>query len=321
MLNNNLPLIISDHLRRVHKPLNDVQYSYYLTGLIQGGGIWSPYIPYKKFNGLQLILQDINSGFISYLKKMLKFGDIRLFPLSSESTYSISDPKGLLNIYNLTKDKFEDCGLSPWWPNFEYQWENKDINKDYYIYEGDLINLHNSLSNNLWGLSNIHPNTSSIRSQEFTLPYIYWITGFIDSVVPNTDFKLHLKTYLHDYKDNNELNTNIEYSILIRVWDEEPLLLISQVYGSSVSTLDPDFTPPPALHAGGYNLPYYYINLIFNFAELSLRTLFWHLDQSPLISSKYIQYIKMRKIYRICQRKEHLTKKGLLKILSIWRPY
>ena len=55
------------------------------------------------------------------------------------------------------------------------------------------------------------------------------------------------------------------------------------------------------------------------FPDISIRWIFWQLDKYPLISSKFIKYLKLRKIYRICQRKEHLTKTGLIKILSLWR--
>lgn len=55
------------------------------------------------------------------------------------------------------------------------------------------------------------------------------------------------------------------------------------------------------------------------YPKKKIRSILWYLDKYPLISYKYIKYLKFRKIYRISQRKEHLTKKGVLKILSLWR--
>jgi len=62
-----------------------------------------------------------------------------------------------------------------------------------------------------------------------------------------------------------------------------------------------------------------FLRLKFPFPHLILRRLFFFFDLSPFLSLKFIKYLKFRKIYRICQRKEHLTKKGLFKILSLWR--
>lgn len=42
-----------------------------------------------------------------------------------------------------------------------------------------------------------------------------------------------------------------------------------------------------------------------------------YLDKYSLISTKYIEYLKWRDVYRIIQRKEHLTERGISKILKI----
>jgi hypothetical protein len=42
-----------------------------------------------------------------------------------------------------------------------------------------------------------------------------------------------------------------------------------------------------------------------------------YFDNFNLNTSKYINYLKWRKVYRIVQRKEHLTIKGITKIRKI----
>ena len=58
---------------------------------------------------------------------------------------------------------------------------------------------------------------------------------------------------------------------------------------------------------------YYYGST--NFGEA--RKVIQYFDQYHLQSRKHINYLRWRKVYRLIQNKEHLTEKGLAKILVI----
>lgn len=61
------------------------------------------------------------------------------------------------------------------------------------------------------------------------------------------------------------------------------------------------------------NLTYYYGSTSFAPAAKVIE----YFDKYHLLSSKYVNFFKWRKAYRIIQRKEHLTKKGIGKITKL----
>ena len=58
---------------------------------------------------------------------------------------------------------------------------------------------------------------------------------------------------------------------------------------------------------------FYYGSVNFGSAKKVIN----YFDHFNLLSSKYVNYLKWRKVYRLIQKKEHLTKKGIDKILKI----
>ena len=64
--------------------------------------------------------------------------------------------------------------------------------------------------------------------------------------------------------------------------------------------------------------PGFTFSLILYFPNAKLRKFLKHLDNFPILSYKFTNFLKLRKIYRICQRKEVFHQRGVLKILSLW---
>jgi len=58
---------------------------------------------------------------------------------------------------------------------------------------------------------------------------------------------------------------------------------------------------------------YYYASVRFGSAKKFIN----YFDHFNLLSSKHINYVKWRNVYRLIQEKKHLTKNGINKILKI----
>lgn len=61
----------------------------------------------------------------------------------------------------------------------------------------------------------------------------------------------------------------------------------------------------------------YKLILKFPFGVNEILFIIQYLNNYPFLTSKYSNYLKLRKIYRICQRKENYYHKGLLSIFQI----
>jgi hypothetical protein len=250
-----LPIIISDHLKRERKPVNDNEFALYLAGLIQGCGTWeggksSPHSLILKFHSTDIAL-------VYYLKKKIGYGQVKILPSYKEIHYIIKEPKGVSKVY--------DCATGAT------------------VLEGAVTNSPPHLL--------ISPLTFASSG--------YWLTGFLDGVVHPEGMNLHLRTRI-----GREAAPQGGGRPVVKLKPTETLFELNLGFASSPAHSYAKMWEP---------------RLKVPFPDIKIRWIFWQLDKYPLISSKFIKYLKFRKIYRICQRKEHLTKTGLIKILSLWR--
>ena len=332
-----LPLIITDHLKREHKPVNDTEFAFYLEGLIQGCGTWGVApgmvahrpggkdLIYKSFPAggppgpsaeggaeavggksgtfsqparfLVLKFHSLDIGLVYYLKKKIGYGQIKILPTYKEIHYTIKEPKGVSKVYDWIEGKTAKTAF------------------------GGAANPPSTRA-----LGWVGEEATRVEDAR-----AYWLTGFLDGAARPEDVNLHLRTWIggdgpltHTPARPTEIlfELNLNLAGLARQIIEESgraagsgaagislLNLIWNAGGGSgaASNLNKQ---PPARPSGRLKVP---------FPDISIRRIFWQLDKYPLISSKFIKYLKFRKIYRVCQRKEHLTKTGLIKILSLWR--
>lgn len=64
---------------------------------------------------------------------------------------------------------------------------------------------------------------------------------------------------------------------------------------------------------------HYYLILKYSFGQKEIKFILDYLEKFPFKNPKlYVLFFKIRKIYRICQRKENYYHKGILKILRIF---
>lgn len=348
-----LPMIISDHLKRERKPVNDTEFAGYLTGLLIGNkiaikkiqevtqcSIEGKFHEIKTTSNIIIKLHSTDIGLAYYLKKKIKYGQVKILPTYKVIYYSIKEAKGISKIYELVS-----------------------------LVSGDKSQV-------LLGAKGGSPEKCMKRSQkspEGIKEIGYGFTGFLDSIVGPEDIGIHFKTKIetrltggpfgdHSYsaswinlrkadmvniksKDNHEVSTGY----LKGGHTKDGILCSSAQANNNNKPTEPIFevnikSPPLVFnhfHTGeiwlGANnksdgdsgfrsalkreiseeTPLMRIKV--SFPNKKIRRLIWQLDNYPLISSKFIKYLKYRKIYRICQRKEHLKKTGLIKILSLWR--
>ncbi len=127
---------------------------------------------------------------------------------------------------------------------------------------------------------------------KFYLNSNHWLTGFSDA---NGSFVINLENSKSHVTD---LSLRLEFKIKQNT--SELLELIKNIFGGNILYLESEQI-------------FYYNSTNLKSAKLIVD----YFDNFHLNSSKYINYLKWRKVYRIVQRKEYLTIKGIEKIRKI----
>ena len=120
----------------------------------------------------------------------------------------------------------------------------------------------------------------------------YWLAGFSDA-----DGSFQIKTI---NRKGRKFGYEIRLSYQLDQKNNFILQQIKQVLGGSIGYRKNQDT-------------FYYSSVSFGSAKKVIN----YFDHFHLLSSKHINYIKWRNVYRLIQRKEHLTKNGFEKILTI----
>ena len=120
----------------------------------------------------------------------------------------------------------------------------------------------------------------------------YWLVGFTDS-----DASFQVKTL-----KRNDRKFGYEIRLYYQLDQKNRFILdqIKEVFGGSI----------------GYRKSqdsYYYASVSFGSAKNFIN----YFDHFNLLSSKHINYLKWRNVYRLIQEKKHLTKNGIEKILKL----
>jgi len=135
-------------------------------------------------------------------------------------------------------------------------------------------------------------NITILPPTNFYLLSNYWLAGFVDAdgsfVITLANSKTHKSKF------------SVRLEFIIKQKNMELLELIKQTFGGHIYYLKSEEL-------------FYYNSISFKSAKSVIN----YFDKFQLISSKWVNYLKWRKIYRIIQRKEHLTIEGLNKIKHI----
>ena len=146
--------------------------------------------------------------------------------------------------------------------------------------------VNNVLNHNKYTDQNIHFTLDSSKNWDN-----HWLAGFSDA---DASFQIKIIKRITRNKPEIRLNYQID--------QKSDLLLnrIKQYLGGNIGYRKSQDT-------------YYYGSTHFGSAKKVIE----YFDQYHLQSRKHISYLRWRKVYRLIQDKEHLTEKGLSKILKI----
>lgn len=120
----------------------------------------------------------------------------------------------------------------------------------------------------------------------------YWLAGFSDA---NGSFQIKIISR-KDRKQGYEIRLKLQF-------DQKTKFILDLIKEEFAGYL-------------GYRktqATYYFATTSFSSAKEVIN----YFDHYNLLSSKHVNYLKWRKVYRMIQSKEHLTKKGIEKILKI----
>jgi hypothetical protein len=247
--------IISNHVPKHQKPLNNEQLGYYLAGLIDGDGHFS--------NIPQLVITfsspDVSLAY--YIKNRLGFGNVRKISDKNAYIYVVSDKKGILTIINLINGKLR----------MEHR-----INQ---VFNNVLLNK-NFVNENISFTSDDSSNFNN-----------HWLAGFSDA---DASFQIKIVNRINRSKPEIRLNFQVDQK------KEGILILIKDFLGGNIGYRKSQDT-------------YYYGSTSFGSAKNVIN----YFDKFHLQSSKHVSYLRWRKVYRMIQNKEHLTKEGLNKIIIL----
>jgi len=373
----NLPLILRNHLKSQYKPTNKLNWNYYLTGLIQGCGKVSLISNFDKLGyTIDISLEFNDIMLIHSLRDIIGYGKIQRYTHIALINYSIIEPKGLIKLYELTKNKFSLTNLNystfpsplnnlnhlvmPHASVFPYSfksWKPMDLSQ--------MVSTDSKeLTHKPWNDGTLYADIKPLLNYEIISHY--WVSGVLDANIRKGHMQLNIKA-LYPLTENisdlglekekhgsgKYLMSQIMFEIDLINSSYLTLTKVSQIFGLSLVNLNffriINFKIHPidthirsylhnsisearkdGLSQGFKVLNYYKENkqsamnrifashLKFSFPNVNLIKLLNHLDNYPLLTYKFPKFLKFRKIYRICQRKEHFHKSGLLKLLHLW---
>jgi len=244
--------LISDHLKKHIKPQNDIEFGYYLAGLIEGDG----WIGDRRIE-VAFHMDDISSAY--YIKKRIGYGSVLFLKGTNSVRYVLRHSVGLEKIFNLINGKL--LGQ----PKIDQLIKNKYDER----YSRPILPKAN-----------------------FDLLTNHWLAGFADADGSFGIFITKSKTH--------KTRFNITLPFRIKQKYPELLNLVAKSLGGKVYKFNDNIYSYSSINfKNAYNVANYFDN--------------FHL----LNASKFINYLKWRKAYRIIQRKEHLTFEGWTKIRKL----
>ena len=247
--------VISDHVPKHSKPINNQQLGHYLAGLIDGDG------HFCNIPQLVIIFSATDAFLAYYLKASLGFGNVRKVKNKKAYLLVIANKEGILKVINLINGKL------------------RTKNKFYQV-------IDNVLKNTKYSEHNINFTINS--SNDFNN---HWLAGFSDA---DASFQIKVVNSANRTIQEVRLNYQIDQK------NNDILILIKNFIGGHIGYRKSQNT-------------YYYGSTSFG----SAKNIVNYFDEFNLQSKKHISYLRWRKVYRLIQNKEHLTKKGISKIIKI----
>lgn len=151
------------------------------------------------------------------------------------------------------------------------------------------INKYNQVINNV--LSKYSDENLEFKINESSDFFNHWIAGFSDA---DASFQIKIITI------NNRPRPEIRLNFQVDQKDSQVLSYLKEIFGGNIGYRKSQNT-------------YYYGSTSFG----SARKVINYFDYYHLQSSKHINYLKWRKTYLLIQERQHLTEKGIEKIIEL----
>ena len=171
VVNTNNINVISVHVPKHLKPVNDDQFGHYLAGLIDSKGHFS--------NRQQLVIEfdSLDASLAYFIKKRLGYGKVKKINNKNALLFIVAANKGIINVINLINGKFRT-------DNIFNQITNNILNHDNFVEFNKQISLIFNSSDNF---------------------YNHWLAGFSDGYA---SFQITISNLSDKY--NVTLNFNID---------------------------------------------------------------------------------------------------------------
>ena len=153
------------------------------------------------------------------------------------------------------------------------------------------FNKFNQVINNILAHPKFKEEDIEFKINDSNDLYNHWIAGFSDA-----DASFQIKILNRDNRPRPEIRLDFQ----IDQKDNNVLFLIKEVFGGNIGYRSNQNT-------------YYYGSTSFGSAKKVIN----YFDNFHLQSSKYINYLKWRKVYIMIQAKDHLTEKGIDEISKL----
>lgn len=243
---------ISEHPPVNSKELTDLEFGYYLAGLIEGEGWFGD-------KTIHILFQESDTFLAYFIKKRIGYGNVYKVKDKKEVRYICRHIKGLKMIINLINGKLVS--------NLKY---DQLIKHNY----STLLNIE------------ILPPTKKISLNN------HWLAGFTDAEgcfhISVAKSKSHSVGY----------SVHLEYSL--KQNDSLPLTLIYNLIKKG--------------NLSQYNTGVWcYKSTGYSTAHILIK----YFDKYNLQSSKFVSFLKFRKVYIMITNELHLIDKGIKKIISI----
>jgi hypothetical protein len=277
---------ISDHMKKHAKPSDDTEFAYYLAGLIEGSGNFGDQL-------LEILFFEKDISLAYYIKKRIGYGTVRSIKDKRAVIYVLRHRIGLKYVLNLVNGKFlTNCKI------------NQLLKHDYcrQLYINAPVGVRKL------GVSRLPSVFTEERPEAQEELAAALQPGM--QILPPANFSLMTNHYLAGFTDMDG------YFGISTPKDKSSKLGIKVKFIFVLGQKDPTILQKVKSEFGGYL--YHYKSQNNYLLELSTLTqnfkIIEYFDKFHLNSMKHLAFFKWRKAYRIVQRKEHLTEKGLSKI-------
>ena len=245
--------LISNHVPKHYKPINDEQFGHYIAGLIDGDGHFS------SARQLVIVFSNPDAFLAYYLKTRIGYGTVNIEKSKKTVCFTVTKREGLEKILNLINGKL------------------RTQSKYDAVYDNILnVSSFNSLKSKI----DFKLNNSNCLNN-------HWLAGFSDV---SASFQII----------NLKPKMEIRLAFLINNKNKELIILIKNFLGGNISynKIKDSYTYNSSSYGSAKNVIEYF-------------------DRYPLLSRKHVNFLRWRKSYILIQNKEHLTEKGINKIIKI----